>query len=91
MYSIRKIINVSIMSNDPIIVECPHCKQLCEIIELNCRIFRCGIFKSNNTQIPPHSSKEICDNLKARDLIFGCGKPFMVIGEKHKVIVCGYI
>jgi len=82
------------MSNDPIVLECPHCKQMCEILELNCRIFRCGILKGNYTQIPPHSSKEVCDDLKARDLIFGCGKPFIVLDGPNKklvVVVCDYI
>ena len=82
------------MPNDPIVLECPHCKQMCEILELNCRIFRCGILKGNYTQIPPHSTKEVCDDLKARDLIFGCGKPFMVIDGPKKnlvVVVCDYI
>jgi hypothetical protein len=42
------------------LIECPHCKQICEIIALNCCIFRCGVYKYNNNQgqafeqIPPH-------------------------------------
>jgi len=44
-----------------IIIDCPHCNCPMEIIQLNCRIFRHGIFKSNNTQINPHASKEECD------------------------------
>ena len=35
------------------IIECPHCKIMIEIIELRCRIFRCGIMKNNFTQINP--------------------------------------
>ena len=81
------------MPSDPIVLECPHCKQLFEIVELNCRIFRCGILKENYTQIPPHSTKDVCDDLKARDLIFGCGKPFRIEknGDTYISIICDYI
>jgi len=80
------------------IIECPHCKQKCEIIELNCCIFRCGIFKHNLEQIHPHLPKPQCDELAERGLIYGCGKPFQIIvttndsEEKiYKIIICDYI
>jgi len=77
----------------PIFIECPNCSQLCEIIKLNCCIFRCGIYKKCLTQIPPHLPKKDCDELKEKDLIFGCGKPFKVIYTENKLIsvVCDYI
>ena len=34
-----------------IIINCPHCNQCIEVIELNCKIFRCGVFKKNMKQI----------------------------------------
>ena len=68
-------------------VECPHCNITIEIIEVNCAIFRCGIFKSNGTQVPPHSSKEECDALI--DKIWGCSRPFKY--ECGKAIMCDYI
>ncbi len=83
-----------------ILVNCPHCNQLIEIVELNCCIFRCGIYRQNNEQIPPHLSKSECDRLAEQELIFGCGKPFRVEpispSEKnndttHKAIICDYI
>ena len=84
------------MSADPILIICPHCEQQSEILELNCRIFRCGIFKHNFEQIPPHSTKAVCDDLKARDLIFGCGKPFRILENEDKKaplvpVICDYI
>ena len=82
------------MSSHPIIIKCPHCEQLCEIVELNCRIFRCGILKSDGKQIHPHAPKQVCDDLKSRNLIFGCGKPFQVLDGENKtlvVVVCDYI
>lgn len=80
----------------PCIVQCPHCEQPCEIIELNCRIFRCGMYKHNYEQIPPHSSKEVCDELKKRDVIFGCGKPFLIPENPDPnapivAVICEYI
>ena len=79
---------------DPIVIECPHCGQLCEIVEFNCRIFRCGIYKDGFKQIDPHMPKNLCDELKSKDLIFGCAKPFMLTDGKDKkllVVVCDYI
>ena len=61
-----------------ILIFCPHCSQLIEIIELNCCIFRCGIFRHDGSQIPPHLPKIECDRLIESGAIFGCGKPFRV-------------
>lgn len=44
----------------------PDCNIGVEIIEINCAIFRCGIYKNNGTQINPHLSKEECDKLKKK-------------------------
>jgi hypothetical protein len=71
------------------LVVCPHCDAIVEILELNCKIFRHGIYKNNNQQINPHASKEECDSLVVNDLIYGCGKPFRV--ENNVAIVCEYI
>lgn len=62
------------------IKKCPHCHQ--DVIlyrsEINCRIYRHGIFRSNLQQIDPHSSQEQCRNYVEQNLIYGCGKPFRV-------------
>ena len=71
------------------LVECPHCGVWIEILEVNCAIFRCGIFKSNGTQIDPHLSKKECDALKNADKVWGCCRPFKY--EQGKAIVCEYI
>jgi len=60
-------------------VNCPHCDLLIEIDQINCGIFRCGIYKNSYFQIPPHSTREECDRLKINNLIHGCGKPFKII------------
>lgn len=75
------------------IIQCPHCSIYCEIIEFNCCIFRCGVYKYSGKQIPPHLSKVECDELKKKDEIYGCGKPFrIVIQDKTiQVVVCNYI
>ena len=72
------------------LIKCPNCNQEFEIMELNCRIFRCGILKETYEQINPHLQKEICDILKERDLIYGCSKPFF-INLNNEVEICDYI
>jgi DNA-directed RNA polymerase subunit RPC12/RpoP len=74
-----------------LIIECPHCNELILINknEINCSIFRHGVFKVNMEQINPHLDKKSCDDLKSKDLIYGCSKPFRLINEKP--IICDYI
>jgi hypothetical protein len=72
------------------IVQCPHCEQAIEIVELNCRIFRCGVLISNYQQINPHLDESSCKDLKAKKLIYGCGKPFRITSQ-NLVEICGYI
>ena len=73
--------------------QCPHCNDYLIIEQINCAIFRHGVYKLNNQQINPHLSKNECDNLKQKDLIYGCGKPFMVknIDNNWIAIICDYI
>jgi hypothetical protein len=70
---------------------CPHCKQYIAVFdkELNCKIFRCGVYKSTGQHISPHAPKKECDYLKEHDLIYGCGKPF-IFKDTH-VEPCDYI
>jgi hypothetical protein len=77
------------MCDNPII-ECPHCKITIVVEALNCRIFRCGIKKSNGTQIDPHLNKSSCELLYNNGLIYGCGKPFRVDMSENP-ISCDYI
>jgi hypothetical protein len=74
------------------IIKCPHCDEFIFIEELNCKIFRHGIFKKNMKQINPHSNKELCDFYIKNNLIIGCGKPFELIweNEEWKPIICEY-
>jgi hypothetical protein len=83
------------------IIVCPSCKQMIEIVEINCQIFRCGMYKANYQQIDPHLPKIQCDQLVANSLIFGCAKPFRLVPKdsskpltldaKYDVVVCDYI
>jgi len=80
--------------NEIIILTCPHCQDSIIIEQLNCRIFRHGVLKENNTQINPHAKKEECDHFIENNLIYGCGKPFRVIDNedgKYEAIICEYI
>jgi len=71
------------------IVDCPHCFASILIAEVNCAIFRHGVFKETHEQIPPHLPKEECDALVRDDRIFGCGKPFKLVDGK--AVECEYI
>jgi len=76
-------------------IECPYCKGIVEIHEkeINCAIFRHGIYKISGAQMNPHSSKEECDKAFDEDRIIGCGKPFRIIVNDKKFIaeICDYI
>lgn len=76
------------------VVECPHCHLLVWIEEVNCAIFRHGVFRDTHVQVPPHAPKAECDDLVARNLIVGCGKPFRVVGggdNDATAVECDYI
>ena len=72
------------------IIECPYCKIMIEILELRCKIFRCGIMKNIFNQIDPHLSEIKCNELIKNNLIYGCSKPFL-INEINVVEKCDYI
>ena len=74
-------------------VKCPHCNNYVIIEQVNCAIFRHGIFKKNMLQINPHLSKLECDKLIDNNLIYGCGKPFKIekINNIWIAIECDYI
>jgi len=80
--------------SEHIIITCPHCNEFILIEELNCCIFRHGVFIKNNKQINPHSTKEMCDYYINNNKIYGCGKPYkIIIDEKNNYIAikCDYI
>jgi hypothetical protein len=97
-------------------VQCPHCvadgKEEWETwIEVdrkdfNCKIFRHGIMRfpyekgGLMVSIPPHASKQLCDELAAKNMIIGCGRPYRLVVEQArdacaqatvKAVACGYV
>jgi len=80
--------------NNSFIIICPHCNDNILIYEkeINCKIFRHGVYKHNNKQINPHASKVLCDELIKYNLIYGCGKPFSLVKVNDNYIahVCDY-
>jgi len=76
-------------------IQCPHCLAWIEIESINCAIFRHAVYKQGLTGINPHMSKIDCENLVNNDLVYGCGKPFKLIGTdkngEYQAIICGYI
>lgn len=86
-------INTNELTKD-IVVSCPHCQIPILIEQLNCKIFRHGIFITNGQQMNPHETKEVCEYFVANKMIYGCGKPFRIISTEDGslvAIVCGYI
>ena len=81
-------------ANDLVFV-CPHCNDnvIINIREINCGIFRHAYYKNSMQQIPPHESKDTCDKLVEKELIFGCAKPFQIVKENDNYIIriCDYI
>lgn len=79
------------MDNNYYLIECPHCHQEIQIMknEINCQIFRHGVFKENYQQIPPHLDQNQCQLLVNSNRIYGCASPFRFDG--NQVSVCGYI
>jgi len=75
--------------------KCPHCNITIEVEkkQTNCCIFRCGMYKTNGRQIPPHTKKVECDRLFNQGLIQGCSKPFKFFKNSsgNYVEECGYI
>lgn len=78
-----------------IILECPHCNQPIMVYEkeLNCRIFRHGIYRKTYKQIDPHLEKPACDALLEKKEIYGCGKPFRIVAKNgdYSIEKCDYI
>ena len=71
------------------IVNCPHCNTPIIIEQLNCGIFRCGVFKDTYNQVDPHLSKTECEKLIVQNKVYGCCKPFQILN--NIVVVCDYI
>jgi hypothetical protein len=62
---------------------CPHCNILLQVMknQINCKIFRHAIYKSNYNQIPPHSTQQTCEELFNSGKVYGCAKPFLFDGK----------
>ena len=81
------------MSDTNFCVNCPHCKDIIIVEQINCAIFRHGILKTDYSQMHPHLPKFACDTLITGNMIYGCGKPFKVVKQNDKfiAIICDYI
>lgn len=81
---------MNVIHNKYICVKCPHCKNIIVIWkeEINCQIFRHGIYKKTLKQIDPHLDKKECDRLAAEGLIYGCGKPFKLVHKWNDFWQC---
>ena len=77
------------------ILSCPHCESSVIVAssEINCGIFRHGVYKSTFQPIDPHLPKNQCDQLVQSDKIYGCGKPFRIrkTNEETIIEICDYL
>jgi hypothetical protein len=75
------------------VITCPSCSSPVVVESMNCAIFRHGVFKQSGTQIPPHSSESDCDAFVKNELIYGCGKPFIIVNVNGQPVAehCEYI
>jgi hypothetical protein len=76
---IMSLKNTQIFKEDgQYIFECPHCEGIIVVSEneVNCKIFRHCVMKSNWQQVNPHASKEECNMLSSMKLVYGCCQPF---------------
>lgn len=76
------------------IISCPHCQELIEIEQVNCCIFRHGVFKDTGKQVPPHAPKVLCDQWVLEGRVYGCCKPFRLVrcsNGNYQPEECGYI
>lgn len=83
------------LENDFYSFLCPHCLNDIMVYktELNCRIFRHGIYRESYKQIDPHASKLLCDELVMKNKVIGCAKPFEIINDINGnlvAIICDY-
>jgi hypothetical protein len=74
---------------------CPWCNEeiVCRKRAVKCKIFRHGVYWSDETPIDPHTSQEDCRRLLREGLIAGCAKPFRFVYNRKGNYVerCGYI
>ena len=86
---------MSVVIEDGLIFfECVKCGIgiIIPINELNCKIFRCGVYKDTNIPINPHTLKETCKQLVDQKLILGCGCAFELLKttDSFDVVECDY-
>jgi len=83
------------IDDDLYIFNCPHCNDIITVkkSDVHCKIFRHAVYKKDFKPVPPHSKKEVCDELVEKNKVYGCCKPFRFIGNKNKYLVekCDYI
>ena len=77
------------------IFQCPQCQDFIMVKdnELNCRIFRHGVYKDTFQPINPHAPQSLCQQLLVADQIYGCGRPFQIVDRQGQLYsqCCPYI
>ena len=83
------------MNNKEICINCPHCSNIIIIYkkDINCAIFRHGVFITSLEQMNPHTSQILCEEYIREKIIYGCGRPFILKKNdtNYYAEICGYI
>jgi hypothetical protein len=78
---------------DYLVFHCPY--KECNILnivysnEIHCGIFRCGYDKLKKQQIPQHTSKRECEQLRNNPNVIGCVRPYQL--NTLTPMICDYI
>lgn len=79
---------VVVDSQEVELLECPSCGVQVALMGRNCGVFRCARRKDGG-EVAPHATRAELEGMLARGEIWGCGKPFRLIGERAEA--CDYI
>ena len=71
------------------VYSCPYCQGGITIEQINCGIFRHGIYRSTGLQMNPHTPQQECERLVQQNVIWGCGRPFRFDGKT--IQPCDYL
>lgn len=88
--------NNILIDGDNLLFRCPHCLEWINVHkkDINCKIFRHAAYRLNMKPINPHASKQVCDSLVEKNLVYGCANPFILVidnDKSYRVEKCEYI
>lgn len=71
-------------TEDDLVISCAHCKGTIVVNkkDINCKQFVHATYKDNQLKpVNPHASKQQCEELKAKDEVYGCANAFALVQD----------